>query len=97
MAVFTPDSTGLGRAQSDTAISVMLEKGEIRELLRAEAKSGFYLSMFLVPKKDGKIRPVVNLKKLNEFVETHNLKKLNEFVETHHLMMEGLQTARELI
>ena len=41
--------------------------------------------MFLVPKKDGKVRPVINLK------------KLNQIVHIHHFKMEGIQTARELV
>ena len=66
-------------------IKTMIEKGAIRELTRAETPNGFFSSMFLVPKKDGKMRPVINLK------------RLNDFVETHHFKLEGLQTARELI
>ncbi len=41
--------------------------------------------MFLVPKKDGKQRPVINLK------------VLNQYVQTYHFKMEGLQTLKDLI
>ena len=51
-------------------IKTMVEKGAIRELPRAETQNGFYSNMFLVQKKDGKMRPVINLKRLNTFVET---------------------------
>ncbi len=77
-----PKTTGLGRARSDLVfldeIKTMIEKGA---LTQAETLNGFFSSMFLVPKKDGKImRPVINLK------------RLNDFVETHHFKMEGLQS-----
>ena len=41
--------------------------------------------MFLIPKKDGKMRPVINLK------------SLNQFVMTPHFKMEGIHTVRDLI
>ena len=65
----------------------MMSKGAISELSAPERASqeGFYSNIFLVPKKDGKVRPVINLK------------KLNQFVQTYHFKMEGIQTARELV
>ena len=45
----------------------------------------FYSTLFLVVKKGGQIRPVINLKKLNEWVEPQNFK------------MEGMRTLRELL
>ena len=66
-------------------VDSLLEKGAITELPMKEARSGFYSNMFLVPKKDGKVRPVINLK------------KLNQFVATHHFKMEGIHTVKDLI
>lgn len=64
----------------------MKAKGAIVELSPREAQmESFFLTIFLVPKKDGKMRPVINLK------------GLNQFINTPHFKMEGLQTARELI
>ena len=61
-------------------ISKMLSKGAISELPPEEANQRFYSSLFLVPKKDGGTRPVINLK------------SLNEYVVPHHFKMEGIHT-----
>ena len=45
----------------------------------------FYSTLFLVPKKGGQMRPVINLK------------KLNEWMEPQHFKMEGKGTLRELL
>ena len=41
------------------------------------------MNMFIVPKKDGGQRPVINLK------------YLNKFVKSEHFKMEGLHTVKE--
>ena len=63
----------------------MLQKGAITEIPQVEAKQGFYSSLFLVPKKDGGMRPVINLK------------RLNEYVVPHHFKMEGIHILRDLL
>ena len=60
----------------------MRQKGAITELSQTEATQGFYSSLFLVPKKDGGLRPVINLK------------KLNKFIAPHHFKMEGIHTLK---
>ena len=45
----------------------------------------FYSTLFLVPKKDGGMRLVINLKSLNQFVPQHYFK------------MEGMHTLRDLL
>ena len=37
----------------------------------------FISNIFLVPKKNGKLRPVINWRQLNEFVEYHHFKQEN--------------------
>jgi len=66
--------------------------GEIQDLLNKGViipQSGstirFTFTLFLVPKRNGQMRPVINLK------------RLNEWVETPHLKMEGIPTLRDLL
>ena len=65
---------------------------EIQSLLQKQAicqtsvpTEGFYLNMFIVPKKDGGQRPVINLK------------HLNKSVKSEHFKMEGLHTVKALL
>ena len=61
-------------------IKELLGKGAIAEV--HNPRGGFYSNSFLVPKKDGGQRPVINLK------------ALNSFVQTEHFKMEGIHTLR---
>ena len=49
----------------DAAVRDLLAKGAVET---APSDPGFYSRMFEVPKKDGLMRPVINLKPLNKFV-----------------------------
>ena len=69
-------SVGRGHEQALlTEIDSMLQKGAIEEVSNP-ASPGFYTSIFLVPKKNGKLRPVINLKPLNQFILTPRFKML---------------------
>ena len=63
-------------------VEKLINKGEVSKIPKPHA--GFYSNMFLVP-KDGGLRPVVNLK------------ALNQHVHTQHFKMEGIHTLKELI
>ena len=62
----------------DLEVQKMLQKGSIR---RASFDPRQFISnLSIIPKKCGYLRPVINLK------------PLNEFVQYHHFKMEGLNT-----
>ena len=67
----------------DLEVQKMLQKGAIR---RASFDPRQFISnLFIIPKKCGDLRPVINLK------------PLNEFVQYHHFKMEGLNTLLDLL
>ena len=66
----------------DIEIQDLLGKGAIEET--QPNGWGFISNVFLVPKKDGGQRPVINLK------------KLNEYVHTKHFKMEGIHLLKDL-
>ena len=66
-------------------VSQLMTKGAVQELCPQEARPGFYSNLFLVPKKDGRMRPVINLK------------ALNQFIEVQHFKMEGMHSVRDLL
>ena len=61
----------------------ILEKGVKREEINC--KDQFVSHLFLVPKKDGEQRPVINLK------------VLNTFIPYKHFKMEGLHILKEIL
>ena len=63
----------------------MLDKQAISEI--ENAPGGFYSQMFLVPKWDGRKRPVINLKRLNQSVKTEYFK-----MEGFHMLKDLLNT-----
>jgi len=65
-------------------VTELLQKGAIEEIVPVE-QTGFYSNLFLVPKKDGGQRPVINLK------------ALNNFVNKEHFKMEGIHTLKDLL
>ena len=68
-------------------VAELMMKGAIREIAETSPPEEgiFYSTLFLVPKKDGGHRPVINLK------------ALNNFVIAPHLKMEGIQTLKSLL
>ena len=66
-------------------LNTLLEKGTITSVENPSGHKGFYSTLFLVPKKGGQMRPVINFK------------KLKDWVEPQHFKMEGMGTLRELL
>ena len=70
--------------------TVALDK-EVQDLLEKEAierisdPGGFYSPLFVVPKKDGGWRPIINLK------------QLNHFLDTTHFKMESILSLRDIL
>ncbi|MGW8180319.1 MAG: reverse transcriptase domain-containing protein, partial [bacterium] len=48
-------------------IFAMLEKGALEEVF-GDPGLGFYSRLFLVPKKNGKLRPIIDLRRLNRML-----------------------------
>ena len=62
-------------------IELMLASGAIMKVHLHKAQSGYHLTMLVIPKKDGRIRPVFNLK--------------NSVCQFHHFKMEGTHTVEK--
>ena len=77
--VFPPEQA----AQVREELQSLLEKGAVVPV--SNSLEGFYSNLFLVPKKNGQMRPVINLK------------WLNQWVSAEHFNMEGIFTLRELL
>ena len=68
-----------------TEVQSLLQKQAVSELQEMTGTQCFLSQLFAVPKKDGGVRPVVNLKALNSFVESTSFK------------MEGIHMLKDLL
>ena len=55
-------------------VNTLLEKNAIEIVSKSETQSGFYSTLFLVKKKNGKMRPVINLRPLNRYLRKQHFK-----------------------
>ena len=55
-------------------VESLLEKCAVEPVPPGQERQGFYSTYFLVPKKDGGIRPILNLKSFNRFLRKHKFK-----------------------
>ena len=67
----------------ESEIQTMLEKGAIPPV--ENHRDGFLSTIFIVPKKDGGHRPIINLK------------RVNQFIPHHHFKMEGIHMLKDLL
>ena len=80
--VFQEDET----KKISSEVVAMQSKHAISEVMHADQTNNQFVSqLFAVPKKDGAIRPIINLK------------ALNRFVEVSHFKMEGIHMLKELL
>ena len=63
----------------------LLGKGAVEVVDPTLSAGGFYSTLFLVPKTEGRMRPVINLK------------AFNFWVQPQHFKMEGIHTLREIV
>ena len=54
--------------------SQLLRKDAIETVPMNQIQAGFYSTFFLVPKKNGKMRPVLNLRPLNRYLQKNHFK-----------------------
>ena len=66
-------------------VSSLLQKEAI-ERVPENVSAGFYSTYFLVPKKTGDLRPILNLKPINKFVSCPSFK-----METLNSVIQGLR------
>ena len=57
-------------------ITSLLQKNAIREVQKDECRLGFYSRYFLVKKKGGGVRPILDLRALNKYMKTFRFKML---------------------
>ena len=75
----------------DQEILDLLKKGAVERIPLGNL--GFTSPMFVVPKKGGKWRPIINLKSLNQFVEKPHF-KMEDIRSLRDILQEGDQMAK---
>jgi hypothetical protein len=82
----TPSQGPFNDALIDQEVAALIEKGAIEEVALHPPSLGFVSNIFLVQKKNGKMRPVINLKRLNA-----------AHLDTPHFRMETLSDVRQTV
>ncbi|KAL0169213.1 hypothetical protein M9458_033809, partial [Cirrhinus mrigala] len=80
--VLTTSVQGPNTAVLRAGIAVLLAKGAIETVPSAEMKKGFYSPYFIVPKKGGGLRPILDLRVLNRAL----LKLLFKMLTLKHIL-----------
>ncbi len=65
-------------------LSSLLQKGAVEEIPQSEIEQGFFSRYFLVPKRDGGLRPILDLRRLNFSREVQDADD-----ENHHVSDSG--------
>jgi hypothetical protein len=83
---FSTPSQGANNPLIDIEVAALIEKGAIEQVPLHPPPPSFISNIFLVQKKNGKMRPIINLKRLNA-----------AHLETPHFRMESPQDVRHAI
>ncbi|XP_062409095.1 uncharacterized protein LOC134100063 [Sardina pilchardus] len=67
-------------------IESLLKQNAVRIVPQNEAHSGFYSRYFVVPKRDGGSRPILDLRALNSYIRTYKFKML-----THRQLLASMR------
>lgn len=65
---------GTKRSSILEEVNSLLEKHAIEPVPTSAENQGYYSTIFMVPKRQGGLRPILNLKPLNQFVIPHHFK-----------------------
>jgi hypothetical protein len=78
----------------DEQVQELLQKGAF---VKTEFSSDKFISnIFQVQKKNGKLRPVINLRKLNQYVEYHHFKQENLKIVLDLIQKKDFMTSADL-
>lgn len=69
-------------------VKKLLQKGAIEPVPPENMKTGFYSTFFLVPKKTGDLRPIINLKPLNRYLRKQHF-KMDCLSKVKNLVQQG--------
>ncbi|KAL3999504.1 Ran GTPase-activating protein 1 [Sarotherodon galilaeus] len=64
-------------------ITTLLSKGAVREIPQEQSQCGFYSKYFLVPKKGGGLRPILDLRALNQHLRSYKFRMLTPTTQLH--------------
>jgi len=81
-----------GQAALSEEVASLLDKSAVEKVPPDQERTGFYSTYFLVPKKDGGIRPILNLKRFNQYLTVPKF-KMETLQSIIPLLSQGLWLA----
>ncbi|XP_029965627.1 uncharacterized protein LOC115401518 [Salarias fasciatus] len=84
--VLTSEAAGEAAEALESEISSLLSRGAIRLVPEGERNQGFYSRYFLIPKKGGSLRPILDLRFLNLHLRKYKFKML-----THKVLFRSIR------